>query len=488
MRQVSGPRVVVIGAGFGGLGAARALRQQGIEDITILERAGAVGGVWRDNTYPGAACDVPSPLYSWSWSLNPTWSHRYSGQAEILDYLERAAGDAGLLDLVRTGQQVASATYDDEAASWQVITTDDTAYDADVVISAVGQLSDPVVPDLPGRDSFAGPAFHSAQWRHDVPLEGTRVAVVGTGASAIQFVPAIVDRVGSLTVFQRSAPYVVPKPDTEYRPFHHRLFDRVPAAMRGERGATFHLSELLNRALGGDSPMARPFLATMRQVWKAQLRMQVKDAALRRKLRPDYPIGCKRILFSNDWYPALDRGHVELVTEAVASVEETGVRTTDGTLHEADVLIWGTGFSATDFLKTVRVTGRDGVELHEVWRDGATAYLGIGVPGFPNLFCVYGPNTNLGGSSIIGMMEAQAGWIAQVVRRIADSGQRSFEVRREVAEAYDREMQERLGESVWAECDNWYRDGGKITTNWPGLVGEYQDRLAQVAWADLVSS
>ena len=477
----------MIGAGFGGLGAARALRQQGIEDITVLERADAVGGVWRDNTYPGAACDVPSPLYSWSWSLNPTWSHRYSGQAEILGYLRRAATDAGLLDLVRTGQEVASATYDDASASWHVVTTDGTAYDVDVVVSAVGQLSDPMIPDLPGRESFAGPAFHSARWRHDVPLDGTRVAVVGTGASAIQFVPAIVDRVAALTVFQRSAPYVVPKPDTAYRPFHHRLFDRVPATMRGERGATFHLSEQLNRALGGRSVLAGPVLAGMRLAWKATLRRQVKDAALRARLVPDYPIGCKRILFSNDWYPALDRDHVDVVDSPVTAVEPTGVRGADGTLHEADVLIWGTGFSATDFLRTVRVTGRDGVHLHDVWRDGATAYLGIGVPGFPNLFCVYGPNTNLGGSSIIGMLEAQAGWIAQVVRRIADSGTRSFEVRGEVAEAYDQEMQERLGDSVWAGCENWYRDGGKITTNWPGLVGEYQDRLAQVAWADLVS-
>jgi cation diffusion facilitator CzcD-associated flavoprotein CzcO len=485
---VSGPRCLIIGAGFGGLGAARALRQQGIDDITILERADAVGGVWRDNTYPGAACDVPSPLYSWSWSLNPTWSHRYSPQAEILDYLERAAGDAGLLDLVRTGQQVASATYDDEAASWKVVTTDGTAYDADVVISAVGQLSDPVIPELPGRETFAGPAFHSARWRHDVPLEGTRVAVIGTGASAIQFVPAIVDRVGSMTVFQRSAPYVVPKPDTEYRPFHHRLFDRVPAAMRGERGATLHLTEQLNRALGGQSLLAGPLLAGLRLAWQANLRRQVKDSTLRARLVPDYPIGCKRILFSNDWYPTLDRDHVEVVTQGVASIEETGVRTVDGAVHEADVLIWGTGFSATDFLKSVRVTGRDGRELHDVWRDGATAYLGIGVPGFPNLFCVYGPNTNLGGSSIIGMMEAQAGWIAQVVRRIADSARRSIEVRADVAEAYDREMQDRLSESVWAGCDNWYHDGGKITTNWPGLVGEYKDRLANVEWSHLVSA
>jgi cation diffusion facilitator CzcD-associated flavoprotein CzcO len=369
-----------------------------------------------------------------------------------------------------------------------VRTTDGTTYEADVLISAVGQLSDPVVPELPGRESFAGPAFHSARWRHDVRLEGARVAVVGTGASAIQFVPAIVDRVGSLTVFQRSAPYVVPRPDTEYRPFHHRLFDRYPAVMRGERGATFHLSELLNRSLGGDSAIATPFMATLRRVWKAHLRRQVKDPALRARLEPDYPMGCKRILFSNDWYPALDRDHVELVTEAVAAVEPGGVVGADGTHHEADVLIWGTGFAATDFLRTIRVTGRDGLELHDVWKDGATAYLGIGVPDFPNLFCVYGPNTNLGGSSIIAMMEAQAGWIAQVVRRIADTDQRAFEVRPEVFEAYDREMQDRLCGSVWAGCDNWYRDGGRVTTNWPGMVGEYQQRLARVDWSALVST
>jgi cation diffusion facilitator CzcD-associated flavoprotein CzcO len=479
--------VVVIGAGFGGLGAARALRQQGIEEITILERAESVGGVWRDNTYPGAACDVPSPLYSWSWSLNPEWSHRYSGQAEILAYLERAASEAGLLELVRTGQEVAEATYAETTATWRLTTTDGTTYDADLVVSAVGQLSDPVVPDLPGAETFAGPAFHSAQWRHDVPLADTRVAVVGTGASAIQLVPAIVDTVGSLTVFQRSAPYVVPKPDTEYQPRHHRLFDRFPAVLRGERGATFHLTELLNRALGGDSLITAPLLTTLRLAWLAQLRRQVKDPALREKLQPDFPIGCKRILFSNDWYPALARDHVSVVTDAIAGIEPTGVRTADGTLHDADVLIWGTGFAATDFLRTIRVVGRDGVELHDVWRDGATAYLGLGVPGFPNLFCIYGPNTNLGGSSIIGMMEAQAGWIAQVARRIADTDHRSFEVRGEAAERYDREMQARLGRSAWAACDNWYKDGGKITTNWPGLVGEYKERLAQVDWSALES-
>jgi cation diffusion facilitator CzcD-associated flavoprotein CzcO len=258
--------------------------------------------------------------------------------------------------------------------------------------------------------------------------------------------------------------------------------------MRGERGATFHLTELLNRALAGDSAMAAPFLATMRQVWRAHLRLQVKDPTLRAKLEPDYPIGCKRILFSNDWYPALAREHVEVVTSAVASVEPTGVRDAEGVLHEADVLVWGTGFAATDFLRSIAVRGREGRDLHEVWREGATAYLGVCVPGFPNLFCVYGPNTNLGGSSIIGMMEAQAAWIAQVVRRVADGSHHTVEVRADVAAAYDREMQGRLRDGIWTQCDNWYRDGTKITTNWPGLVGEYQQRLAQVAWNDLVSS
>ena len=480
--------MVVIGAGFGGLGVARALREQGVEDITVLERADTVGGVWRDNTYPGAACDVPSPLYSWSWSLNPAWSHRYSGQAEILAYLRRAAEEAGLLGLVRTGQDVCAATYDAERARWHVQTTDGTTYEADVVISAVGQLSDPAVPRLPGLGSFAGPAFHSAQWRHDVPLEGARVAVVGTGASAIQFVPAIVDRVASLTVFQRSAPYVVPKPDTEYRPVHHRLFDRYPAAMRGERALTFHVTELLTRAQEGESLASKPVLGALRTAWRAHLRRQVRDESLRGQLVPDYEIGCKRILFSNDWYPALTRAHVEVVTHPVTGVEPTGVRAGDGRLHEADVLIWGTGFAATDFLRTIRVTGRDGRDLHEVWREGASAYLGIGVPGFPNLFCVYGPGTNLGGSSIIGMLEAQAGWITQVVRRLVDGEVRTVEVRPEAHDRYDEELQRRLGDSVWARCQSWYQDHGRITTNWPGRVAEYQRRLADVQWRDLVTS
>ncbi|MDO9457415.1 NAD(P)/FAD-dependent oxidoreductase [Nocardioides sp.] len=489
MPDTSSPRVVVVGAGFGGLGAARALRERGITDVTILERSDAVGGVWRDNTYPGAACDVPSPLYSWSWAINPAWGRRYSQQPEILAYLRDAAEREGLTDLVVTGAEVTSCTWDADTATWQVACADGTTYDADVVVPALGQLSNPVVPRLPGIEDFAGPTFHSAQWRHDVDLAGQRVAVVGTGASAIQFVPGIVDRVGTMTVFQRSAPYVVPKPDQEYKPHHHRAFDRWPSLLTGERRTVFWLTEKLNAALSGQVGWSKALLGAVRAAWKVHLRRQVPDAALRAKLVPDYEIGCKRILFSNEWYPALARDHVDVVTHAVTGVEADGIRTDDGTLHEADVIIWGTGFAATGFLAGVAVTGVDGVDLHEVWSDGAHAHLGLTVPGFPNLFCIYGPNTNLGGSSIIGMMEAQAGYVAEAVSKLGlGTGSRKVEVRPEVAEAYDREMQSRLRDSAWNGCDSWYVDGPRITTNWPGKVAEYQERTAEVDWRELTVS
>ncbi len=476
---------MVVGAGFGGLSAARALRECGIDDVAVLERADQVGGVWRDNTYPGAACDVPSALYSWSWAVHDRWTRTYSSQADILDYLQEAAAEAGLLDLVHTGHEVTAMAYVADTRTWTVSTASGAAIQADVVVTALGQLSNPVVPALPGADSFTGPRFHSARWDHDLDLSGKRVAVVGTGASAVQFVPGIVDRVGSLTVFQRHAPYVVPKPDVEYPQRHHRLIDRYPHLLGVERRAIFRLTEVLNRALEGDSWTAKPVLKGLEAAWRLQLRRQVRDAGLRGRLRPDYPIGCKRILFSNDWYPTLDRDHVEVVTDVITALEPGGVRTADGMLHEIDVLIWGTGFAATDFLGGIEVTGRNGADLATVWAQGAHAHLGINVARFPNLFVVYGPNTNLGGSSIIGMLEAQSAWIAQVVRHIADGPGVTYEVRPEVFEAYDREMQTRLGDSVWASCDSWYRDGARITTNWPGMVAEYQARLREVDWSEL---
>ncbi|MBD8870040.1 NAD(P)/FAD-dependent oxidoreductase [Nocardioides sp. MJB4] len=473
------PSVLVIGAGFGGLGVGIELLRAGFGDVTILEQADEIGGVWRDNTYPNAACDVPSSLYSWSFAPNPGWGHRYSRQDEILDYLHRTAAEQGVLDHVRTGVRVTGAAWHEDEHRWHVRTASGESLTADVLVPALGQLSRPVVPDLPGIDRFAGPAFHSAQWRHDVDLTGARVAVVGTGASAIQFVPGIVDRVASMTVFQRSAPYVVPKPDRAYTRTHHRAFSGFPPSQTFGRRLTWVLSERLNAALTAGGAMKR----LLELGWRAQLRRQVPDAALRGRLRPDYPLGCKRLLFSNDWYPALAQDHVEVVTEVVTEVEPAGVRATDGRLHEADVIIWGTGFAATEFLAPLTITGSGGVDLHEVWADGAHAHLGMTVPGFPNLFLVYGPNTNLGGSSIIGMMEAQAGYIRQAVRAVARG--RTLAVRRSVAASFDAEMQERLAHSVWAQCNSWYRaDGGRVSTNWPGMVAEYVARTARLEASD----
>ena len=477
------PRVVIVGAGFGGLGTARALLRRGITDVTVLERGDSVGGVWRDNTYPNAACDVPSPLYSWSWAPNPRWGRRYSAQPEILHYIQRTAREEGLLPLVRTGVIVTGAEHVDGA--WRVSTTTGTTYDADVLVLATGQLSEPVVPNIPGLGSFEGPAFHSAQWRHDVDLTGKKVAVVGTGASAIQLVPGIVDRVGSMTVFQRSAAYVVPKPDKVYSERHHRMFEKRPSTLGFERRFVYWISERFNAALVGTSPVAGPFLALARAVWKLHLRRQVKDASKRRKLVPDYDIGCKRLLFSNEWYPALDRPHVDLVTHPVTAVEPTGVRDETGTLHEADVIIWGTGFAATDFLRGLAITSPAGTRLDEVWADGARAHLGLTVPGFPNFFTIYGPNTNLGGSSIVGMLEAQADYVAQVAASIRDGAHRAVAPKPAVWDAFDREVQDRLGRTAWVGCDSWYTDGRRITTNWPGLVQEYKDRLARVDWSEL---
>ena len=476
-------RVVVVGAGLGGLGVARTLRQRGIEDVTVLERGDDVGGVWRENTYPGAACDVPSPLYSWSWAQNPDWSRRYAPGPEIFDYIRATAEREGLLGLVRLGTTVTAACWDSDR--WRVETAERASYDADLLVLATGQLSNPVVPRLPGIETFTGPSFHSAQWRHDVDLTGKRVAVVGTGASAVQFVPGIVDQVGSMTVFQRSAPYVVPRPDRVYSAMHHQLFRRFPATLGAERQFVYWLTERFNAALTGEGVVASAFLRLVALVWRLHLRRQVPDPELRRKLRPGYELGCKRVLFSNDWYPALARDHVELVDHPVVAVEPDGVRTEDGQLRRADVIIWGTGFAATDFLRGIEVVGPEGRRLADAWDGGARALLGLGVAGFPNLACIYGPNTNLGGSSIIAMMEAQAEYVGQLADALASGRVRAVAPARRAYEEYDREMQQRLGDGVWAGCDSWYRDGNRITTNWPGTVEEYRARTARVDWSEL---
>jgi cation diffusion facilitator CzcD-associated flavoprotein CzcO len=470
---------VIIGAGFGGLGTAIKLVRHGYTDVTVLEKADAIGGVWRDNTYPNAACDVPSNLYSWSFATNPDWGHRYSRQAEILEYIERVARDLGVDELVRTGVEVTGAAYDEETGTWRVETDTGETLTADFLVAAVGQLSRPSIPDLPGIDTFEGPAFHSARWDHDVDLAGKRVAVIGTGASAIQFVPGIQPVAGHVTVFQRSAPYVVPKHDIEYSGVRRGLYRRLPGTQAFGRNLTWVLSEQLNKSLTGTAPMKK----LMEAGWHALLWAQVRDPELRAKLKPDYPIACKRLLFSNDWYPALVQPNVDVVTHGIVEVLPDGVRSADGTVHPVDVIIYGTGFAATEFLAPMKIQGAGGTSLDDAWAEGARAYLGVCVPGFPNLGLVYGPNTNLGGSSIINMMESQSAYIRQLVDQVRDGG--SIAVRPDVEQRFDDEVQRRLRDSVWGGCSSWYRDdGGRVTTNWPGTVAEYKARTARVAPAD----
>ncbi|MER5266279.1 NAD(P)/FAD-dependent oxidoreductase [Actinosynnema sp. NPDC002837] len=459
--------VVVIGAGFAGIGMALGLRRAGFTDVTVLERADDVGGVWRDNTYPGAACDVPSSLYSYSFAPNASWPRRYAAQPDILAYLRDAA--APVRDLVRLGCDVTGAAR--EGGRWRVELAGGEVVECDVLISAVGQLSRPAVPDLPGR--FGGPAFHSARWRHDVDLRGRRVAVIGTGASAVQFVPHVRQVAERVTVFQRTAPHVLPKPDRA-RP------SRLLGGRVG-RVATWLTGELLTAALtsGPGSRKAVEALTALHRFWR------VRDPVLRAKLIPGAPAGCQRLLFSNDWYPALTRPDVDVVTSPVTGLTEHGVRTADGVEHPADVLVYGTGFAAADFLAPLRVRGRDGRELADAWAGGARAHLGVTVPGFPNLFLLYGPNTNLGGNSVLTMIEAQIRYVLRVLDRLVRAGVAGVEVRPEVAEAFDAEVQRRLRHSVWSLCSSWYRaDGGRITTNWPGLVWEYRRRTARADLAD----
>ncbi|MFF5077973.1 flavin-containing monooxygenase [Actinoplanes sp. NPDC000266] len=472
------PRVVVIGAGFGGIAAASALLGAGFTDVVLLERAAAVGGVWRDNTYPGCACDVPAPLYSYSFAPNPAWSRRFPPHDEIFAYLRRVADERDITSRVRLNTDVLEARWD--GGRWLITTASGEQIEADVLVPAVGQLTKPVVPSLPGAERFAGPAVHTARWRPGLPIDGRRVAVVGTGASAIQLVPEIAGRAAHVTVFQRTAPWTLPRPDRRYGAGRRVAYHRIPVLMGLPRAGVWAMTIVTGRALLG----RRASGALLRAVSGVQRRWQVRDPKLRAQVTPDEPMGCKRVLFTSAWLPALSRPDVSLVTEKIVEVTDGGVRTADGASHPCDLLVYATGFAASDLVTPLRIVGRDGVTLDEEWRDGAYAHLGMTVPGFPNLFLMYGPNTNTGNTSVLYFHECQARYLVQAVRRLAE-GSKPLEVRRDVAAAYDAEIQRRLSGSVWTACQNWYRNAsGRIVTNWPGMASEYKRRTARLNPAD----
>ena len=464
--------VAIVGAGFGGLGMAIRLRRSGARFV-VLEQAGRVGGTWRENTYPGAGCDVPSHLYSFSFHPG-RWARRYAGQAEILRYLEGLVDAYGLGPRIRFGAEVRAAEFDEAAGAWRLTLAGGDVLTAAAVVSSVGQLNRPALPDIPGRDGFRGPAWHTARWRHDCPLDGRRVAVVGTGASAIQVVPEIAERAGRVHVFQRSAPYVIPKPDRPYGALARALYAHAPLVRRADRLRIYLMGELLGAALVASPALRR----TLEARWRAFMESQVADPELRARCTPDYVVGCKRILFSNDWYPALQRANVELVTQAVAAITERRVHTVDGAEREVDAIVYATGFQATGFLQPMRVTGLGGCDLHAAWRDGAEAYRGVAVSGFPNFFMLYGPNTNLGSNSIIYMLEAQIGYVDRALRALRRRRLRWLDVRAEVQAEFNRWVDALSGRTVWETgCHSWYTTGGRNTNNWPTFPFRYRRQM-----------
>jgi cation diffusion facilitator CzcD-associated flavoprotein CzcO len=466
------PQIVIIGSGFAGLGMAIQLKKHGFHDFVLLEKSDDLGGTWRDNQYPGCACDVPSHMYSFSFELNAGWSRMFAPQAEIWAYMRRVADKHDVVRHFRYGSELESLEYDDEAGRWRVLTVNGDLYTPRAVISGVGALHVPSYPDLPGLDSFKGTAFHSAAWDHSYDLTGKRVAVIGTGASAIQFVPRIAPQVAELNIFQRTPPWIQPKPDGEIPAAVRKVFGKVPGAVRAFRNSIYWALEA--RAVGFTLD---PRLSTP-QEWLARRHIanQIADPELRAKITPDYTIGCKRVLLSNDYYPALTRDNVDVVTDGIAEVRAHSVVTTSGAEYEVDCIIYGTGFKVTEALGEQRVTGRNGVKIQEAWAGGIEAHHGITVPGFPNLFYLLGPNTGLGHNSVVFMIEVQIQHILSCLRLLADRKADTIEARPEAMRAFNDRMHRRLRRAVWSEggCQSWYLDEhGVNRTLWPGFTFEY---------------
>lgn len=464
--------VLIVGAGFAGLGTAIRLRRAGRTDFAVLERADEIGGTWRDNAYPGAACDVPSHLYSLSFAPNPHWSRSFSAQPEIQGYLLDCVRRFDLAPHLRLGHELLAAEWDDAAALWRVRTGRGT-FTGRVLVVGTGPLSEPSLPAVDGLDSFAGTMFHSSRWRHDHDLTGARVAVIGTGASAIQFVPRIVDAVRDLTVFQRTPPWIVPRADRGITGVERWLYRTVPGTRALARAGIYTARETL--AVG--FTMQPKLLDVAARAARMHLHRQVADPALRAALLPDYTIGCKRILISNDYYPALGRDNVRLETAPIAAVEADAVRTVDGRRHEVDTIIFGTGFAATRPPIAERLTGREGLRLADAWRDGMTAYRGTTVAGFPNMFLLIGPNTGLGHTSMIYIIESQLNYVLDALSKMDTYGVAAVEVEPGAQDAYNEALQRRLGPTVWntGGCRSWYLDeAGRNTTLWPSFTWRFR--------------
>ena len=463
-------KIAIIGTGFAGLGMAIRLLQSGERDFVVLERAGDVGGTWRDNTYPGCQCDVPSHLYSFSFAPNPNWSRAFSRQPEIWEYLRGCARRFGVTPHIRFNHAVQMAAWDDEQQLWRIDTAGGPVT-ATFLVSGMGGLSEPSIPPLAGLDKFKGTYFHSATWNHDHDLKGRNVAVVGTGASSIQFVPRIQPEVSRLSLYQRTPPWIMPHRDKRLGTWKHRLYNRFPAAQKLVRNAIYWGREgfipfFINEKLAG----------VPKRIALGHLRKQVADPELRGRLTPDYAVGCKRILISNDYYPSLQQPNVEVVSAGIREIREHSIVSTDGTEREVDTIIFGTGFHVTDSPYAERIRGRDGQLLSEVFEGSPQALRGTTVAGFPNAFILLGPNTGLGHTSVVVMVEAQVAYVLDCLKFMKREGATIIEAREDAQAIYNQKVQHELRDTVWnaGGCASWYLDAsGRNSTLWPTYTWKF---------------
>ena len=475
-REPERHEVLIIGTGFAGLGMAIKLREAGIEDFALLERANEIGGTWRDNVYPGCACDVPSHLYSFSFAPKHDWTRAFAPQAEIQQYLLEVVERYRLRTKIRFDATMVRARYDEASATWSVETADGRRFVARVVVSAMGPLSNPAYPEIPGIEQFEGACFHSAEWDHGYDLRGKRVAVIGTGASAIQFVPAIAPKVAHLDLYQRTPPWVIPKPDREFGTIERTVYAKLPPVQAARRAWIYWSLEA--RALG--FTRYPQILALAQQLVKRYLKHAVPDPELRAKVTPDYTLGCKRILLSDDYYPALSRPNVEVHTAAVTRATARGLVDADGNEREVDAIIYGTGFRVQDMVPTGAFCGRTGKDLVEVWHDRPEAYKGTAIAGFPNLFFLLGPNTGLGHNSMVYIIESQVAYVVDAIKRMRRHGWAAVEVREAAQASYSANIQDKSAATIWQSgCRSWYLDDhGRNTTLWPDFTFRFRQATA----------
>ena len=469
-------RFVILGAGMSGILAAIRLRKAGHEDIAIYEKSDRLGGTWRENTYPGIACDVPAHLYTYSFEPNPGWSHVLAPGPEIQAYFERTADRYGVRPLIRFGEEVTSCVF--EAGRWHLETADGKRDVADVVIAATGVLHHPRMPQITGLDGFEGAFFHSARWDHGVPLDGRRVGVIGTGSTAIQITSALTRRVAKFCLFQRTAQWIYPTTNPAYSEDEKELFGRDPSRIKAVRD---ELNEMMitliaDAVIDADSPAVQAIADACRK----NLEDNVRDPVLREKLRPTYRAGCKRLIISPDFYEAIQQPSAELVTEAIERIEPKGVRTRDGRLHELDVLIAATGFYADRFVRPTIVRGRNGLDLDQAWAAKPVAYLSVAIPNFPNFFLLNGPNGPVGNFSLIQVAEFQLDYILQLVDRLRDGSRREIRVKPDVAAAYENRRVEAAKRSIWSTgCNSWYLDADGVPASWPWTFARFAETMAR---------